>query len=385
LPDAAPSRPDVFVTVAELSADQHAAGLVRELLKARPHLTVHACGGRELEAAGARLVADTVTKARMGLGAFLRTFEVLKLLRETRRRFEQHGPPRLMICCDSWTMNKHFAKLAKEFGVPVLYYISPQVWASREKRTRKMAVLIDRLACILPFEEAWLRERGVDATFVGHPLFDELPEAPPPRQANEPPVIALPAGSRRKVASDNFPRQLEVARQIRKRIPGARFVTPTVAATDAVVRANAAGLDWIEVRLDAFNDTVASADLAICVSGTATLHCVALHTPTIAVYYVRKWQWHVFKHVVKTRTFVLVNLLHPSRRHVVPEYVPWFGRALTIADEAVTWLNDPAKMAERRERQIGVVEPLRRKGAGANAATMAMELLDANATHAENA
>lgn len=372
------SRPDVFVTVAELSADQHAGGLVRALLAARPDLVVHACGGRELEQAGAHLVADTVTKARMGLGAFLRTFEVLKLLRETRRRFETQGPPRLMICCDSWTMNKHFAKLAKSFGVPVLYYISPQVWASRERRTEKMAELIDELACILPFEEQWLRERGVKATFVGHPLFDEVPDPPESKPTRDVPVVALPAGSRRKVAADNFPRQLAVARLIREKIPGTRFVTPTVEATDDLVRQAADGIDWIDVRKDAFDDVVAEADLAVCVSGTAALHCVALHTPTIGVYYVRPWQWRVLKRLVKTRTFILVNLLHPERKHVVPEHIPWFGDPAPVAEQAIAWLSEPTELQRHADEQIAVVEPLRKKGAGHNAAAMALRLLSDN-------
>ena len=350
--------------------------MLRELKSQSPNLVVEAYGGKQLEAAGATLLADTVSNARMGIGAFLRTFEVLGLLKSLRKRWETVGPPRLVICCDSWTMNKHFAKLAKEFGAAVLYYISPQVWASREKRTEKMAGLIDRLACILPFEETFLRDRGVNATFVGHPLFDALPPAPGDMKRNEPPVVVMPAGSRRRVAADNFSRQLGVARWMREQIPGLRLVTPTVDATDAVVRELAEGLDWVDVRLNDFDDTVRSADLSICVSGTATLHCVALGTPTIALYYVRRWQYAVFKRLVKTDTFVLVNLLHPQKKHVVPEFIPWFGDPGPVATMSLDWLNSD-QLQMHRDEQVAVVESVRKQGAARNVATMALELLNA--------
>ena len=334
-----------------------------------------------MRGAGVALWHESVKKSRMGLGAFLRAGEVLGVLRRTRRRFKADGPPQLMVCCDSWTMNKHFLAVAKEFGVKTLYYVSPQVWASREGRVARMRKLIDKMAVILPFEEQWLRDRGLDATFVGHPLFDDLPSEPPAFDAathfpNRPPVIALPAGSRRKVAADNLPKMLAVADLIRDKFPDAAFVSPTVESTHAAVAAWADGRPWLTVKRDAFDELVGAADACVCVSGTATLHTAALGVPLVAVYSASRVLWEMIgKRLIKTRTFALVNWLHPTRTHVVPEFVPWFGDPHPVADQVIDWLSDPAKLAAKRAELAAVVDPLRQKGAGENAARIAAGML----------
>src|SRR5207249_11308267 len=132
----------------------------------------------------------------------LRAIEVWRWLRWTRAHFQQH-PPDLHICVDSSAMNLPFARLAKRFGRPVMYYIAPQLWASREWRMRKLRKYIDHLACILPFEEPYFRSHGVNATYVGHPLFDELPAN---RMATQRsigdvlPTVGIIPGSRRSEA-----------------------------------------------------------------------------------------------------------------------------------------------------------------------------------------
>src|SRR6476469_5581386 len=117
-----------------------------------PTIEIHALGGEALRSAGAIVHHDTVSNATMGLAAFKRAGEVKRWLKWTRE-FYAKTPPDLHICCDSWTMNVHFARLAKSLGVPVLYYIAPQAWASREGRTVQLAHVTVRVGCILPFEE----------------------------------------------------------------------------------------------------------------------------------------------------------------------------------------------------------------------------------------
>jgi len=375
------SPPRVFLTCAELSGDRHLAKLASAVRSLRPEVALEGVGGEAMRSAGVAVHHETVRKARMGLGAFVRAREVLGILKWTRRHFRENGPPNLVVCCDSWTMNKHFLALAREFGVPTMYYVSPQVWASREGRVKRMRKLIDRMAVILPFEEPWLRERGLDATFVGHPIFDELPAEPPAFDAaerfpNRPPTIALNAGSRRKVARDNFPLQLEVARQVRAAFPEARFVSPTVAVTHEIVSSAAAGLDWVTVKQDAFDELVAGSDACLCVSGTATLHTAAHGVPLVAVYAAPRLAWELLgRWLINTRTFALVNWLHPRREHVVPEFIPWFGVTRPVADLLIDWLRHPEKLAAQRAAQAAVVDPLRKQGASENAARMVVEML----------
>lgn len=377
--------PRVFLTGAEHSADMHLANLASQLRALRADLELEGIGGAQMRAAGVKVHHETVSGARVGLTAFLRTAEILRILRWTRRHFRDQGPPALMLCCDSWTMNKHFLRIARQFDVPTLYYISPQVWASREGRIKRMRRDIDRMAVILPFEEPWLRERGINATFVGHPLFDEL-GPPPPRPPGtrfpaRAPVIALAAGSRQKVARLNFPPLLEVARLIRREFPQARFACPTVAATHEFVTSAAGGLDWIEVRQDAFNELVGASDAAVCVSGTATLHTAALGVPLVAVYRVSRLAWQlVGRWLIRTRTFALVNWLHPRREHVVPEIIPWHGEPEVVAQRVLAWLRNPAALEAQRRAQDEVVNAVRTRGASANVARMVVEMVEGRAT-----
>jgi lipid-A-disaccharide synthase len=388
----------VFITVAERSADQHAANLVRALKTLDPSIEVHALGGEALRSAGAIVHHDTVANAAMGLAAFKRAAEVKRRLAWTKD-FYQRNPIDLHICCDSWTMNVHFARLAKSMNVPVFYYIAPQAWASRESRVHELARLADHVACILPFEEPFLRSRGVNATFVGHPLFDELSTVDA-RMSNREvhaatpsdvphstlrsrtfPLIALPCGSRAGVARANLPRQLAVARRIRDAFPEATFVVPTVSATHDIVLPMIHGLSYVRAELDGFDQVIPGCDLAITVSGTATLHIAAHGVPMIVVYAGSRILWNLIgRWMIKIRTFAMVNLLANEGRdepanHIVPEFIPWNGPVDAVVDHAIATLRDPARLADQRANLKRMVDTINQPGASHNAAKLAMELL----------
>ncbi len=370
----------VFITVAEVSGDNHAAQLVRSLRQLDPTLVIEGLGGPAMKAAGATIHHETVRSAAMGVAAVRRGPEVVRLLRWTRRHFDRHRPD-LQVCCDSWGMNGRFARLAHDAGVPVLYYIAPQAWASREGRVRALRRRVDRLACILPFEERFFRDRGVPATFVGHPLFDELPprSARPPAPvaftADRPPVVGLLPGSRRGEAVANFPPMLAVAGRVRAAFPGVRFLVPTTTATDPVVRRHAALLDDIEVHADAFDDVVPRCDLCVTVSGTATLHVASHGVPMLIVYRLPRWQAAVARRLIRTPAIGLVNLLNGWNAPIVPEFFPWSGRPDAVADAAFDLLHHPAKLANQSRRLGSLVRTLDHPGASMNVARLAMELM----------
>ena len=370
----------VFITVAEVSGDNHAAQLVRSLKWLDHSIIVEALGGPALRTAGAIVHHETVRSAAMGVAAARRGPEVLRLLRWTRRHFAQHRPD-LQVCCDSWGMNGRFAKLAHDAGVPVLYYIAPQAWASREGRVRQLRQRVDRLACILPFEEQFFRDRGVPATFVGHPLFDELPPrtARPPVPAaftaDRPPVVGLLPGSRRGEAAGNFPPMLAVARRIRSAFPGTRFLVPTTTATDPIVRRHAGSLADAEIRLDAFDALVPRCDLCVTVSGTATLHVASHGVPMLIVYRLPRWQAAVARRLIRTPAIGLVNLLNGWDDPIVPEFFPWHGDAAPVADAAIDLLRHPAKLVEQAVKLDRLVRTLDHPGASMNVARLAMELM----------
>src|SRR5687767_9588404 len=163
----------IFITAAEVSGDLHASHLIRSLRRLNPELTIEGHGGPRMRDAGAIIRHETTANAAMGVSAVGRIREMFSLLKWTRGYFKRQ-PPDLQICVDSPALNFHFAKIAHGAGTPVLYYVAPQLWAWREGRMRKLRNWVDCVACILPFEERYFRAHGINATFVGHPLFDEM-------------------------------------------------------------------------------------------------------------------------------------------------------------------------------------------------------------------
>jgi len=393
-PPTLPARPRrVFVTVAEVSGDRHAAQLIRALRETDPTIQVEGHGGPEMAAAGATIHRETVGNAAMGWRGALRAAEIYGVLKWTRRHFDEH-PPDLQIGVDSPSMNFHFARAAKERGVPVFQYVAPQLWAWAEWRMKKLRRWVDHVACILPFEEEYFRRHGVNATFVGHPLFDELPphrDPPPPdeRFPNKPPVIGLLPGSRKSVAAANFPGLFEAARWIRSEFGDVSFLVPTTAATHDVVAGwveghagRGLGPDSFTIRRDAFDDLVPRCDLCLTVSGTATLHVAGYNVPMIVVYHGNPVLWHaVGRWLIKIPTRTLVNLLAAgpgatAEKHLTPEFTPWYGSAEPVAHLAIDYLRHPQKLEDQRAKLDALVRSLDKPGASANAARIALQIMN---------
>ncbi len=383
---AAPPQPSainrprrIFITVAEVSGDQHAAHLIHSLKEIEPNLVIEGIGGPRMRAAGATIHHETVGNAAMGFTGFTRALEIFGLLRWTKRYFRRN-PPDLQICCDSPAMNFHFAKLAHRFGVPVLFYIAPQLWAWREGRMKKLRKWVDHVACILPFEEKYFRDHGIAATYVGHPLFDELPDRPDRSIAADfsarPPVVGLLPGSRRSEARDNFPPMLKVAQRIRLAFPDVRFLVPTTAATQPVVARLVNGQPNIDFNEGQFDSMVPRCDLCVTVSGTATLHVAGHHVPMLVVYRLNRFVWYVFgRWMVHTRTYSLVNLLAHPARHIVPEFIPWFGQPDAVAAAAIDYLREPAKLSDQSQNLRALLQTLDKPGASRNVAELGLRMM----------
>ncbi len=381
----------VFITVAEVSGDKHAAKLAQSLRALDPEIVVEGLGGPDMLDAGVKVHHETVGEAAMMHHAVRRVWDVLRLLRWTQGYFESN-PPDLHICVDSPAMNFHFAKLAKRMRIPVMYYIAPQLWAWREGRMKKLRRWVDRVACILPFEEEYFRQHGVRATFVGHPLFDELSRDSHHeirgRFPERPPVIGLLAGSRTSEAKVNFAHQLDVASRLLAEFPEATFLVPTTRATAPVVqhvldRADANLRQRVTAAEDQFDQMVPQCDLCITVSGTATLHVAGHGVPMIVVYRGNPILWHLAgRWIVKTRTYSLVNLLSDVHDHIVPEFIPWYGSNAPVAEYALEMLRDPRKLTAQRKRLGKLVRTLDKPGASMNAAKLAMDMLVSDQTTA---
>lgn len=398
LPTLPPKR--IFITAAEASGDQHAAELVRSLQSLDPTMIIEGFGGPRMAAAGATLLEETVGRAAMGWRGALRAIEASRWMTLLSARYRQ-SPPDLHICVDSSAINLPFARRAKSLGVPVLYYIAPQLWASREGRMKQLRAFVDRLAVIFPFEEDYFRSHGVNATFVGHPLFDALPadraEVRTPRLPDAPPVVGIIPGSRRSEVRANLPHLIEIAAAIKDEFEerGVTFLIPTtIAAHDLVVgMLEDAGFQErdpqdptvlcaahaacrFQVKRDAFDELVPLCDLALTKSGTSTVHVAAWRVPMIVVYRVNPLLWHgVARWLLRTKKIAMVNIL-AGQIDLVPEFIPWYGSNQPVIDCALDLLRHPEKLTEQREKLDALMKTIDQPGASMNVARIALELIN---------
>ncbi len=391
----------IFITAAEASGDQHAAELIRSLKTLDPSIEIEALGGPKMKAAGANVIEDTVERAAMGWRGALRALEARRWMKLVAQRYRQQKPD-LHICVDSSAINIPFARQAKKFGIPVLYYVAPQLWASREGRIKQMRKYVDHVACIFPFEQEYFRSRGVPATFVGHPLFDQLPadrsRSRGPHFPDAPPVIGIVPGSRRSEVKANLPHLIDVMERILAEFPETRFVIPTTSAADQFVsqmifRAainrrifSRFGKTWnlnmppraraVIIVQDSFDQLIPRCDLVITKSGTSTVHVAAWNVPMIVVYRINPLLWHLAaRWLIKTKKIAMVNIL-AGQIDLVPEFIPWHGSNQPVADCAIDLLKHPEKLADQRQKLAKLMKQLDQPGASLNAAKIALQLTE---------
>jgi lipid-A-disaccharide synthase len=370
----------IFITAAEASGDQHAAELIRELKKLDPTIEIEGLGGPKMSAAGATLLEETVGKAAMGWRGALRALEASRWLKRVANRYREQKPD-LHVCVDSSAVNLPFASLAKkQFGVPVLYYIAPQLWASREGRMTKVRAYVDRVASIFPFEEPYYRSHGVNATFVGHPLFDEMPvdraaRDAGPRFPDVAPVIGIIPGSRRSEVRSNLPHLAQVMDGILHEFPEASFLIPTTASSHALVNEMLRGRADVAIQQDGFDDLIPRCDLVITKSGTSTVHVAAWRVPMIVVYRINPFLWHLAgRWLIKTKKIAMVNIL-AGQIDLVPEFIPWYGSNRPVLECALEFLRYPEKLREQRAKLDELMKPIDKPGASANTAALALSTM----------
>lgn len=377
-------KPWLLFTGFEPSGDDHAAAVIAELKRRHPDVPIHAWGGPKMGAAGAEIVEETGQSAVMGIPGPGKIIEHQRINARIKRWLDTHGAT-VHIPVDSPAANFPICKMAQKRGLKVVHLVAPQVWAWGTWRIRKLRRLSDLVLCLLPFEEPWFRQRGVNARFVGHPLFDHAPDAASveaqvaafPAEAREAaPRLALLPGSRPAEWTKNFPLILEAFRSLRHERPSASGV---VAATHAQAAARLReiaeshggwpdGMHMVERQTDA---AIAWCDLALVVSGTVTLQVARQRKPMVVFYksnpllYATLASW-----LVSTEFFTLPNLI--AGREIVPELVPHFDGAGPIVEAARALLDS----AEAVERQRSELDAVARRFASTNAAIGAADAIE---------
>jgi lipid-A-disaccharide synthase len=370
----------VFISAAEPSGDAHCAGLITAIHKAGRDIEFVGAGGRQMEAAGCRLLELTTDRAAMTYNAFWQVWYYYKLIRQITGYLKNNRTD-LVIVCDSPAFNGHVAKAAKKYSIKTLFYVAPQLWAWAPWRIYKLRKYCDRLACILPFEEQWFCSRGVQAQFVGNPLLDELAVKPTANEKNytdfDPTFakIALMPGSRRAEINKLWLPMQQAALKIKEKWPGVRF---TVVAVDeqakTLLKEKQAGDFVCEYTIASVLQTATEVDFAILASGSATLQVAAAACPMVIMYQTSRILWHLCgKALVRTRFLSLVNILADTR--LVPEFMPYFGSADSIADTCIELLDDKRKLRETSHKLAELASPLAEGKACRKVEQMVMEML----------
>jgi lipid-A-disaccharide synthase len=311
--------PHVFLSAGDISGDQHAARLVSRLNELVPDLTWEGLGGPELQAVGVPLHADLVSKAIMGIGPAAKAApRLMGLLRRMAGVLDARRPD-VVVLVDYPGLNLFMARLAKRRGIPVVYFVAPQLWAWAPWRVRRFARVVDEALVIFPFEVPFYRQAGVAAEYIGHPLLDSLP-AEPPRIAeivDRPRPVALLPGSRSREVKMHMPLLLDAAEALTRLHPDSSFHCAHVSAERrAEIEALAADRD-IDFTMHgaSVHEVMAGCRCAAVSSGTATLETAMLGTPLVVLYRVTTFEYSM-------RNILLVP--------------PFVGQVNLVAGEAVT-------------------------------------------------
>jgi len=366
----------------EASADLHGANLVRALRSRDPRAVFQGIGGERMREAGVQTLFSSSQMAVVGLTEVFSRLRVIARAYWSLRSILKSQRPDLLVLIDYPDFNLHLARAAKSFGVPVLYYISPQVWAWRSGRVKKLASRVDRMAVILPFEEGFYRERGMEVEYVGHPLLDTVPRDLNREEilremglAGRSPILGLLPGSRTEEVRNLLPVMIRAAEALRERHPGLICLLPLASTipADLVHSFTTPSSLPVQVLSGDIYRLLSVCDLAFVASGTATLETAIMGVPMVILYRVSPLSFWLAKKVIRVPHIGLVNLI--AGEGIVPELIQHDVTPERLAEEGLSILES----RQRRESMVKKMMELRGRlgtnSASERTAAMALELM----------
>jgi lipid-A-disaccharide synthase len=370
----------VLMVAGEASADQYGAALVKEIRLREPDIVFWGIGGKRMGEAGVRILFTPEEMAVVGLTEVIPRISKIFTASRVLQRILKRNRPDLLLLLDYPDFNIHLAGKAARYGIPVLYYISPQIWAWRKRRIRKIRERVDRMAVILPFEESFYQGEGIEVEYVGHPILDIRSDALRDQHTSSKtdlsdPVLALVPGSRSEEVRSLLPEMLSAAALLQKSYPTLRCVIPLAPTIDEKMVIQAVSESSVPVVLSkkGLYATLGECQAVIAASGTVTLEIALLAKPMVVVYQLSRISYAVAKRVIKVPSISLVNLV--AGRKVVPELIQNDARAEKMAVETAKLLQDSAEREKMVKDLQEVSELLGEKGASARTAKIALEMM----------
>jgi len=369
------SRAHVMILAGEASGDAHAAEFAEILKRDHPDIALSGMGGREMARAGVEVFFDSSIIAVVGLVEVLRHWgDIKRAMNIVKQRLDETRPD-LLVLVDYPEFNLKMARHARELGIKVLFYISPQVWAWRPKRIHKIGRLIDHMAVIFKFEQAFYEDAGIPVTFVGHPLVDRVGPAVDPADmrarlgiAAGERVIGLFPGSRQSEIARLLQLMFDTAARLRQDDPRTRFLLPVAATLDYAEierRCAASGLEIILCR-DDIHATICCCDAIASCSGTVTLEIALLGVPMCIVYRMSGLSYLIMSRLITIPHIGLANIV--AGKPVVREFLQHDASPENLSRELKALVED----VDYRQRVIAGLGRVRENlGSGDGARNMA--------------
>lgn len=375
-----------MIVAGEASGDMHGARLIAALKEQAPEAQICGIGGPELTRQGVEILYDSSQLAVVGI---VEVISHLSFIREALRTLEnrlKEQQPDLLILIDYPDFNLIMAKKAKRLGIPVFYYISPQVWAWRSGRVKTIKKLVDRMAVILPFEQEFYRKRGMAVDFVGHPLMDSVRTTRTREDflqslgiAPESTVIGILPGSRKREIAGMLPIFLQAAKRMQEQLVKPVFVlplAPTLCEDDLMANGLAgAGVEVKVIRENRY-DLMAACGAVMAASGTVSLELAILNVPMVISYRVSPLTYFLGRRLIKVQYASLVNLV--AGREVVPELLQDDAVPGKIAGATVRLVSNQTERTLHLNGLAEVREKLGGAGASAKAAELALATIKKN-------
>lgn len=343
-----PDRPlrRIFISAGEPSGDLHGANLIRAMSRLHPNVEFVGYGGDRMAAAGCRILYPLCQLAVMGIWRVLAHLpQFCEIVSRADRWFGRHKPDAVVLI-DYPGMNWWLARRAHYHGIPVIYFVPPQIWAWATWRVKKMQRWVDHVLCTLPFEETWYRERGVNAQFIGHPYFDEVRGQRMDRdflrtqQERGGPIVGLLPGSRTQEVTHNFRTMVRTALRLQRRVPQIRFLVACYKEAHRSLVLQALGQHSlpIETHVGRTPEIIHLADACVAVSGSVSLELLYHLKPTAVVYKVGSFGLRLAQRLLASKYITLVNLL--ADRELFPEYLSDKCESRAIAAQLYEWLTN---------------------------------------------
>jgi lipid-A-disaccharide synthase len=345
-----------LVSAGEASGDLYASGVVSHLKSLLPGSTYYGCAGPRLQAMGVDPVVDAGNISVVGLAEVVA--HLPRIYGEYRRlvRYARGNPPDAALLTDNPDFNLRLARQLKRLHVPVFYLVAPQVWAWRQGRVKIIRELVDKLFCLFPFEEDWFRQRGVDATYIGHPLANLVRPAFSRSEflarhdlAQNSRLLVLLPGSRPGEIARHLPVLLQTVRLLQSRFDlSVLLATPKGFQTHSALRKFRERMAVLSIKVieNETWDCITHASVALAASGTVTMEAAVLGTPMVTFYKVNPLSWHAGRHLVKAPFLSMVNLI--AEKQIVPELIQYAMTPSKLAGAVGDLLTNDARTDRMR-------------------------------------